>query len=222
MKKFAVIVGGGKGIRLGSEIPKQFLLLKGLPVLIHTIEKFHGIADEIVLVLPESHFEYWNQLCESLGLQVHVKLVAGGATRAQSVMNGLAVLSGQGIVAVHDAVRPLVTKKLINSLYETAQMKGNAVPCVPVKESIRKKNGNTSMAVKREDYLVVQTPQCFDLQELIAAYQKSGELDFTDDAGMMEHFGALIHHIEGEVSNIKITFREDVLLSEALLDAMNL
>jgi 2-C-methyl-D-erythritol 4-phosphate cytidylyltransferase len=220
MKKFAVIVGGGKGIRLGSDIPKQFLLLNKRPVIFYTIEKFVGIADEIVLVLPESHFNNWNQLFEKFQPAFSVTLVKGGSTRSISVKNGLAALSGEGIVAVHDAVRPLVSQQLVTNLFEKALISGNSVPVVAVKDSLRKLTQAGTQCVNRDDYRIVQTPQCFDLHKLAAAYAEIGEDVFSDDASIMEQYGTAINTVEGETTNIKITFKEDLAYAEAILAAM--
>lgn len=219
MKRYAILVAGGQGLRIGSEIPKQFLPLNGRPILFYTLEKFHGIADEIILVLPETHIAYWKELCRNLNFETNARLVVGGINRTQSVMNGLLLLKGKGVVAIHDAVRPLISKKLIEKLYEQALLHGNSVPCVLVNESLRFRNEAGNHAVNRKDFVAVQTPQCFDYHKIFNAYNKRGNKIFTDDAGVFEHSGESIILVEGETFNIKITFEEDLVYAAALLNA---
>lgn len=214
MKKFALIVGGGTGSRMGSDVPKQFLELAGKPVLFHTIEKFHGIADEIVVVLPQSQFDRWQELKTQYRFSISHTLVAGGATRTQSVKNGLSALSGEGIVAIHDAVRPLLSQELISRLFDATLASGSAVPVVEVRETLRTKSGQT---VNRSDFFVVQTPQCFPLESILKAYNSIDNEMFTDDAGVFETLGGKIHTVPGETTNIKITFQEDMAVAEAIL-----
>ena len=222
MKRYVIIVAGGQGHRLGGEIPKQFLLLKGKPVLFHTLEKFDGIVNEIILVLPSSHIQYWRELCEEYNYASPISIVPGGTSRTSSVMKGLLTISTPGIVAIHDAVRPLVSKQLINNLFTEAEKSGNAVPAIPVRESLRIRRNYENQAVNREDYISVQTPQCFDYNQIMFAYNNSGNQIFSDDAGVFENSGGRINVIEGETHNIKITFKEDIAFAEALLDAINM
>lgn len=218
MKRYAIIVAGGQGLRLGTEIPKQFLPVKGRPLLFYTLEKFQGIADEIILVLPASHIDYWKELCLTAKFDSGARLVEGGENRTLSVMNGLLALNGNGVVAIHDAVRPFVSKALIEKLFEEAALHGNAVPVIPVKESMRFRDDKDNYSVDRGNYVAVQTPQCFDCQKIISAYQKAGPGVFTDDASIFEHVGGVVHLVQGETTNIKITFKEDVAFAEALLN----
>ena len=222
MKRYAIIVAGGQGLRLGEDTPKQFLPVSGRPLLFYTLEKFQGIADEIILVLPAAHMQYWKELCLSEKFDSGAKLVTGGINRTQSVLNGLSALSGDGVVAIHDAVRPFVSRSLIEKLFEEAVLHGNAVPVIPIRESMRFRNNQESYSVDRSNYLAVQTPQCFDCQKIITSYQKSKEASFTDDAGVFEHSGGTIHTVEGETTNVKVTFREDIIFAEALMRAMNM
>jgi 2-C-methyl-D-erythritol 4-phosphate cytidylyltransferase len=217
LKRYAIIVAGGQGLRLGAETPKQFLPVKGRPLLFYTLEKFQGIADEIILVLPGSHMDFWKELCRSANFESGAKLVEGGESRSQSVMNGLLSLNGDGVVAIHDAVRPFVSQSLIEKLFNEAILEGNAVPVVAIKESMRFRDDQGNHAVNRTDFVAVQTPQCFDIKLIRNAYLNSGTGSFTDDASVFEHSGGVIHLIEGETANIKITFREDVAFAEALL-----
>jgi len=199
-----------------NELPKQFLPLCGKPILQQTLLKFADEADEIILVLPSSHIGYWNE--QRLHFDTHVPhhVVAGGNTRTESVKNALSILPEEGIVAIHDAVRPLVSKSLIQMAFATAAQYGNAVPMTDVRESLRFKKGTDTIAVNREDYLAVQTPQCFDLSLIKAAY-KSLESAYSDDASVYSAAGHEIHPIKGEPSNIKITYREDLLFATAYL-----
>ncbi|MBL0340254.1 MAG: 2-C-methyl-D-erythritol 4-phosphate cytidylyltransferase [Bacteroidetes bacterium] len=204
---------------MGSGIPKQFLPINGIPVLFHTIRKFEGIVDEIILVLPASHFTYWNELCEKYSFKLNIRLVEGGDSRTKSVIHGLNAIKEAGIIAIHDAVRPLVSRKLISYLLKEAELHGNAIPAIPVRDSLRKKNGDQNTAVNRSEYFSVQTPQCFQYQIIKTGYENCYGRDFSDDASVIDYGGGKINLVEGEISNIKITFREDILFAEALLNA---
>lgn len=216
-KRTALITGGGTGQRMGSDVPKQFLLLQEKPVIFHTIEKFAGLANQIILVLPQSQFSYWDQLCQRYELPCKVTLVAGGETRTQSVMNGLAHAGDEGVIAIHDAVRPLVTPILIDAAFRGAELNGSAIPVIPVRETLRIKKGTATEQINREDFLVVQTPQCFDLKEIKHAYQQYSTGNFSDDAGVFEKAGNTVFTVEGETTNIKITYKEDLAIAEAVL-----
>ncbi len=217
MKKYALIVAGGKGLRMGAEIPKQFLLLKGKPVLMHTIEAFANISDiHIVLVLPQSQMSYWQELTSEYSFSIPHALVSGGDTRFQSVKNGLSAVS-EGLVAIHDGVRPVISHELLNNAYDTCQLKGNAVLAVRLKDSIREVDLLGNKNVNRNNYYLIQTPQVFHSNEIIAAYQKAEHDNFTDDASVLESVGAKIHLVEGSYSNIKITTPEDLAMVEVLL-----
>lgn len=218
MKRYAVIVAGGKGLRFGAELPKQFLQIKGRPLLFYTLDKFLGIADEIILVLPETHFEFWNDLKEKYNFHPEVKIVRGGDSRTSSVINGLNEIEGNGLVAIHDAVRPLVSRQLIEKLYSEATIHGNSVPGIPVSESLRiidETNGNK--AVNRANYIAIQTPQCFDFATIKSNYQNINGKEFSDDASVYENAGGKIHIVTGESTNIKITYKEDIFFAEGLL-----
>jgi 2-C-methyl-D-erythritol 4-phosphate cytidylyltransferase len=220
LKKSAIIVAGGSGVRMGSDVPKQFLLLNDIPVLIRTLQLFHALADEVVLVLPQAHFDYWNQLCSQFSInKSDYQLVAGGKSRTESVINGLTKVSGPGLVAIHDAVRPLVSKELISHAFEAAAKYGSAIPVIPVRETLRKLEKDSSLVVDREQHRLVQTPQCFDLEAIKRSYQQFSGKEFTDDASVYEAAGNTVHLIEGEHSNIKITFPADFLFASAWLNA---
>src|SRR4051812_49035694 len=164
MTRFAIIVAGGSGSRISSEKPKQFLLLDGKPILIRTIERFYSADSsiELILVLPEKEIPEWKSLCNQYHFEIPHQIVVGGETRFHSVKNGLGAINGKGIVAVHDGVRPFVTEALINKCFDEAEKSGNAVPCIPVAESIRKVIDNdTSEVADRSSIVIIQTPQCF-------------------------------------------------------------
>jgi 2-C-methyl-D-erythritol 4-phosphate cytidylyltransferase len=211
---FAIIVAGGSGSRMQSSVPKQFLLLKGKPILQHTIEQFMAVlpAQQIVLVLPAAEQFTWAILCEEHSFTPPIQLVDGGATRFQSVRNGLqAIQAATGIVAVHDGVRPFVTPAIIRNSFDTAARTGSAVTCVAVKDSVRVIGPDgVSQAVDRSQYRLVQTPQTFALDAFRQAFQVEEQPFFTDCASVMEYAGFPITLIEGAYENIKITTPDDL------------
>lgn len=219
LKKYAIIVAGGSGTRMNSPVPKQFLKLNGLPVLMHTISKFDDLrmGIEIILVIPNHILTDWQELCKQFNFTTPVKLAVGGETRFHSVKNGLAMIKEDGLVAVHDAVRPLVDQKTIIAAYKAAEMYGNAVPAIPLNDSIRQIESTKSIAVDRARYCIIQTPQCFTTDVLRKAYLKEYKFIFTDDATVVESTGEKIHLIDGTPGNIKITTPQDLVLAEALL-----
>lgn len=221
MKFFAVIVAGGSGTRMNSEIPKQFLLLNGKPVIMHTISAFSALLEkpEIIVVLNQNQFSYWKSLCELHQFDIKHQLVAGGETRFHSVKNALAQINEAAVVAIHDAVRPLIAGEIISNAYQQALKTGNAVVAVPSKDSVRwqKANGETQNLSRNEVFLV-QTPQTFHLDILKKAYQQSYSDDFTDDSSVVERSGEKINLIEGNSKNFKITFPSDLLIAEMLLN----
>ena len=216
MKKVVIIVAGGKGIRMNSEIPKQFLLIKDKPILIRTIESFIHF-DERILVLPQSQFEYWNKLCLKNNFKISHKIVEGGNTRFKSVKNGLEKIDNNSIVAIHDGVRPLVSENLINSLVREVKKGLGVIPVVPLTESIRKIEGEYSKHVNRKNIFKVQTPQCFLSSEIKEAYSQGYSHIFTDDASVFENNNGVIKAIVGEEKNLKITTEEDLKISSCLL-----
>ena len=215
MKKVALIVAGGKGERMNSDIPKQFLLLNDLPILMHTIKQLSHF-EEIVLVLPPTQFEYWKNLCENYNFTQKHTLIAGGGSRFQSVKNGLDKINENSIVAIHDGVRPLVSKALIDKLIAATKKGIGIVPIVPIKDSIRKVEGEQSIHVDRSNLYKVQTPQCFLSSEIMNAYKKDLSDKFPDDATVFEHNGGEIKTILGEENNIKITTEEDLKIASCL------
>jgi 2-C-methyl-D-erythritol 4-phosphate cytidylyltransferase len=218
-RRYAIIVAGGSGTRMNSPVPKQFLKLDGRPVLMHTISRFleTGLSIEIILVLHHSQIGFWEQLCHDYQFYVPLRITEGGETRFHSVRNGLRLVEGEGIVAVHDAARPLVNTKTIITAYKAAEMYGNAVPAVPLSDSIRQIESTLSIAVDRSRYCKIQTPQCFDIGILQRAYSQEYRYTFTDDATVVESTGEKIHLIDGNTDNFKITAPEDIVIAEALL-----
>jgi 2-C-methyl-D-erythritol 4-phosphate cytidylyltransferase len=218
-KKFALIVAGGSGNRMNTQIPKQFLEIEGKPVLMYTFEAFASYDAEIkfILVLPASQFKLWQQLCEQHQFPFQYKLAHGGENRFQSVKNGLQLIEEEGIVFIHDGVRPLVSKQTICNCYETTIQKGNALPVIPPSESIRYSNQNENKAVDRSKYFLVQTPQTFHVEKIKEAYQMAKHENFTDDASVMENDGEKINLVDGNRENIKITYPQDLIVAKSFL-----
>lgn len=219
MKRYAVIVAGGSGTRMNSAIPKQFLNLKGTPVLMHTLMAFYqcDAAISIILVLPSSQISFWQQLIKQHHFDLPHQIVAGGKSRFQSVKNGLNAIPDDGLVAVHDGVRPLVSHEVINNAYQIAADNGAAITVVPSKDSIRVKTGASTKSVDRSQYMLVQTPQTFQVAALKMAYQQKELSVFTDDASVYEHTGRQVALVEGSYKNIKITTPEDLVIAEVLM-----
>ena len=216
MKKIALIVAGGKGERMNADIPKQFLLLNDFPILMHTLNAFTDF-DKRILVLPQSQIENWKTLCGKYNFALKHMLVAGGINRFGSVKNGLRKVDEGSIVAIHDGVRPLISKNLTNKLIATTKKGIGVVPVVPVKDSLRKVDGNNSKAVSRSSLYKVQTPQCFFASTIKDAYKQNFSLFFTDDASVLESNGGKIIAILGEEENIKITTKEDLRIAEVFM-----
>jgi len=218
---YVIIVAGGKGLRMGSDIPKQFLPVGGKPVLMRTIERFREYSPtlQIILVLPKAQQEYWKELCLKHNFTVAYQLADGGETRFHSVQHGLALIpdNAEGIVGVHDGVRPFPSIEVIRNCYETAREKKAAIPVIPVVETVRHLKGETSETVPRNDYRLVQTPQTFDIQLLKAANRQPYNDGFTDDASVVEAFGFNITLVEGNRENIKITTPYDLKIAEVLI-----
>ena len=213
MKKVALIVAGGKGERMNADIPKQFLLLNNLPILMHTIKQFSHF-EEIVLVLPKSQFDYWNRLCKSNNFtQKHI-LVEGGETRFYSVKNGLDKIDNTAVITIHDGVRPLISTELINNLVTETKSGIGVIPIIPVKNSIRKIEGENSVHIDRSNLYKVQTPQCFLSADIKNAYTQEFSELFTDDASVFETNGGKIKTILGDEKNLKITNQEDMKVAE--------
>jgi 2-C-methyl-D-erythritol 4-phosphate cytidylyltransferase len=204
---------------MGTIVPKQFLELAGKPVLMHAIERFFRFNSsiEIIVVLPENHFDYWEELRMKYNFTVTHKIVKGGAARFHSVKNGLDVTGDSGLVAIHDGVRPLVSTDTIRRCFDTALVTGNAIPAVNPSDSIRMITRQGNIPVNREHLRLVQTPQVFSLKLIKKAYSVDYSPEFTDDAMILERTGELIHLVDGNRENIKITNPEDLALAGALI-----
>lgn len=213
-----IITAGGIGKRMGTEQPKQFLELLGRPVLIHTLERLHHFApdSQLILTLPEQHIEDWKALCAQYGCQIRHEIVPGGQERYHSIQNALSACTGE-LIAVHDGVRPLVSKGTIERLFEAALHHKAVIPVVEVKESLRRIGTESSQAVKRADYRIVQTPQVFHADVLRKAYDIPFHDAITDDASLVEESGEHIHLIEGNEQNIKITTPTDLAVAMLFL-----
>ena len=218
---YIIIVAGGKGLRMGSDIPKQFLPIGGKPVLMRTLERFREYSPsiQIILVLPKAQQDYWRQLCADYHFNVEYQLADGGETRFHSVQHGLALIpdKAEGVVGVHDGVRPFPSIEVIRRCYDTAREKKAVIPVIPVVETVRQLEGATSFTVPRDDYRLVQTPQCFDIQLLKAANRQPYNDGFTDDASVVEAYGFDITLVEGNGENIKITTPYDLKIAEVLI-----
>jgi 2-C-methyl-D-erythritol 4-phosphate cytidylyltransferase len=221
--KYGIIVAGGSGSRMKSEIPKQFLSLAGKPILLHTVEKFLQIPDiQLIIVLPKNDIEYWHEITKSNTVIQKFKdsiiITIGGATRFQSVKNGLNQIKNDGVVAVHDGVRPLVNLEIIQKSYLVAQENGTAITSVWVKDSVREVNENgESKAIDRTKLKLIQTPQTFRVSLMKKAFEVEEQSFFTDCASVLEFSGEKITLIDGAYENIKITTPEDMIVAEAFL-----
>ena len=239
--EYIIIVAGGKGLRMGADIPKQFLPIGGKPVLMRTIERFREYSKDIqiILVLPKAQQEYWHQLCREYEFSLQLEggrgrllLADGGETRFHSVQHGLALIpdDAEGVVGVHDGVRPFPSIEVIRRCYETAREAKAVIPVIPVVETLRHLKNCTigsvplcnSETVPRDEYRLVQTPQCFDIQLLKAANRAAdgspvGAAAFTDDASVVEAFGFDITLVEGNRENIKITTPYDLAVAECIM-----
>ena len=218
MKKYIIIVAGGKGLRMGGDIPKQFLPVCGKPVLMRTLEAFHAYdaSMRLILVLPVSQQAYWKQLCEEYQFELVHEIANGGDTRFHSVKNGLALVEEDGLVGVHDGVRPFVSQEVISRCYEEAASLKAVIPVIGVVETVRHLTEEGSETVPRDQYKLVQTPQVFDVTLLHRAYQQEYTDLFTDDASVVEALGEKVYLVEGNRENIKLTTPFDLKLAELL------
>ena len=216
MKKVALIVAGGVGERMNADIPKQFLLLNNLPILMRTIKQFSHF-EEIVLILPHSQFEYWEILCEKYNFKIEHTLVSGGESRFHSVKNGLTKMANNSVIAIHDGVRALVSKTLIDNLISKTKKGVGVIPIIPIKDSIRKVEGENSTHIDRSNLHKIQTPQCFLSTDIKNAYEQEFSKSFTDDATVFENYGGKIKTVLGEEKNIKITTEEDLSVAEIFM-----
>ncbi|MDD4703203.1 MAG: 2-C-methyl-D-erythritol 4-phosphate cytidylyltransferase [Bacteroidales bacterium] len=226
-KNYIIVVAGGLGLRLKSDIPKQFLPICGKPILMRTLERIRQFSNDIniILVLPKQHQNYWQLLCREYGFDIKHKIVDGGKERFYSVKNALDTIdiNEDAIVGVHDGVRPLVSLRVLGECYETARIKGSAIPAVNPVESIRFgkediKNDVKTISYNRDLVWLVQTPQCFELKRLKQAYNQPFNKRFTDDASVVESIGYRVDLVEGNRENIKITNSIDIAYAELLLN----
>jgi len=220
MKRYAVIVAGGQGVRMGADRPKQFLEIGGKPILRRTIERFQAYDPkiDIILVLPEAQKDWWRDYCRQTGFLERYTMVSGGITRFHSVQNALRFVSDDGRVAIHDGVRPLLSAALLERLFEDAEKYPAVIPAVPVVESVRRKEDEeVSVPVSRDGLVLVQTPQLFDARLLKDAYRQPFSPAFTDDASVFEAAGGTVHIVPGDRINLKITTPDDLGLAAALL-----
>ncbi len=220
MNLYALIVAGGTGSRMGSEIPKQFLELSGKPVLMHTIERFWSFdaSIKIIIVLPEDQMGYWEELKKIHSFTIPCTVVKGGPARFFSVKNGLEKIEDNSLVAIHDGVRPLVSIDTIKRCFDAAQKFGNAVPVISPADSIRMITEQGNIPVNRQFLRIIQTPQVFDSKLIRKAYLQDYNPEFTDDASLLEKTGEAIHLVEGNRENVKITNPGDLAVAEALFN----
>ncbi len=223
VKKYVVIVAGGKGTRMGSPIPKQFLPFLGKPLLCYAIEAFAAAIPgiKIILVLPTDQLKSAQTVLRSYIGDIEVTVVPGGETRFHSVQNGLQKVNNDGIVFVHDGARPLISDDLIRRCYDQAVDLGSAIPAVPIAESVRVVDGDSSRPVNRDQLRVIQTPQTFRTEIILPAFKQAYQPSFTDEATVVEANGTTVHLIDGLHDNIKITIPEDMTIAEVLLNARN-
>ena len=222
MTRQAIIVAGGRGTRMNNEVPKQFLPLCGKPIVMHTLETFYKFDPriELILVLPEHLIAYWQNLCVEHQFDIPHHIVVGGQERFYSVKNGLAFAKPNALIAIHDGVRPFVSHSTLERCFRQAELQGNAIPAMPLVDSIREIKLNESQIVDRTKLRAIQTPQVFQSQIITKAFEQPFSPTFTDDASVVEAYGEKIHLVEGNVENIKLTTPFDLLIGEALLQQL--
>lgn len=224
MKRYIIIVAGGKGTRMGGEMPKQFQLLGGRPIVMHTIENLYALDSslQIILVLPQEHIELWRSLCKEYSFEVPLMLTAGGTTRFHSVQNGLALVDDidEALVGVHDGVRPFVSQRLYDDAFREARISGAVIPMIDIQDSLRHIIGcnGASEVVPRDRYRLVQTPQVFKLSVLRKAYEQRFVEGFTDDASVVEAVGIPVTAVEGNRENIKLTTPYDMMIAKTIME----
>jgi len=219
MQNTVIIVAGGSGRRMDSTLPKQFIELDDKPVLMHTISRFYNFDNNIhiILVLPHKQVSFWKSLCKKHNFEVHHDIVEGGETRFHSVRNGILAIEASSVVGIHDGVRPCVSVDTIKNCYQTAHSYGNAIPAVPVNESVRLKEKDTNQSFDRSKLWLVQTPQVFRFEIIRKCFEQKYRESFTDDANVVESAGYEINMVDGNRENIKITTRSDLLIAEAFI-----
>ena len=222
MDKYLIIVAAGKGERLSDEMPKQFMEINGRPLLMHTFNVFSGVPlRQIILILNRHYIRYWQELCEQHQFYIPHEIIEGGPKRFHSVKSGLAAVPNNVLVAIHDGVRPIVSTNRIKTGFDIALRKGNAVPVIPITDSMREVSGSFSKSVERERFKLVQTPQFFQSVLIKKAYAKPYDEKFTDDASVLESTGKQIYLFDGDPKNIKITTPEDLALAACFLPDRN-
>ena len=219
MKKYAIIVAGGTGSRMKGDIPKQFMLLKGKPVIQYSLEAFYHCdpAVSLIIAIHPDYVNFWDRLCQEHKIDIPHQVARGGKTRFDSVKNGLSLIGDDGLVAVHDAARPVIDAAFIQELYLTAEKQGSAIPAVHLTDTIRAIEGDSSRQLDRSFLRAIQTPQVFRVTELKRAFEQPFQPLFTDDASVMQSAGFKVHLTEGKPGNIKITHQQDIALAEVLM-----
>jgi 2-C-methyl-D-erythritol 4-phosphate cytidylyltransferase len=220
MNEYVRIVAGGSGSRMNSDVPKQYMEANRVPIIVHTIKRFfeYSKSIQVICCVHANYSAYAEGLMQKYFPHTKIKIVLGGETRFNSVKNGLAVIKDvDSLVAVHDAARPLVSKETIERCFASAKEKNSGVPVIKVSESIRIVDGNNSRSINRDNYRIVQTPQCFKTEVLQKAFEVDYKNSFTDDATVFENAGHNVSLVEGNIENIKITLPSDILIAEALL-----
>ncbi len=219
MNYYAIILAGGVGKRMKNDIPKQFVTLKGIPLLMYSIKQFYSAIPSIsiIVVLPKAKMEAWKTLCNEHAFNIPHKIADGGPERFHSVKNALLYVKADGIVAIHDGARPLVSTKLIKKTFELTAKYDNAVPAISIKDSLRIVDAALNKQIDRKIIKSIQTPQCFMSSAILKAYRQAYSEEFTDDASVYEKDGNSINLIEGDTKNIKITYPEDLIIAEALI-----
>ncbi len=220
MKKYILIVAGGKGLRMGGDVPKQFLPIGGKPVLMRTIEAFYRYDSsiEIILVLPVEQQAYWQFLCKEYTFSIPHRIADGGDTRFHSVNNGLKLVGEEGLIGIHDGVRPFVSREVIDRCFTEAAQKQAVIPVTGIVETIRHLSKERSRTVNRDEYKLVQTPQVFSVSLLKKAYEQPYNPAFTDDASVVETLGVTVYCVEGNRENIKLTTPFDLKVANVLTE----
>jgi 2-C-methyl-D-erythritol 4-phosphate cytidylyltransferase len=223
MKRYVIVVAGGTGQRMESSIPKQFLSINNEIVLMKSIRSFHEFDStlKIIVTIPENHIPYWNDLCNKHDFTIKHIVVKGGQTRYHSVKNALEKVANDGIVAIHDGVRPLVSQITIGQVFKIASINGNAIPYIDLVDSVRFVDADTNKPVDRNKYKLIQTPQAFKCSIIKKAYEQSWNESFTDDASLVEKLGIKINLVPGNRENIKITSQIDIKIAEALFNYLS-
>jgi len=221
MKNSCIIVAGGSGLRMGGELPKQFICVNGIPLLMYTIRNFYSFDPslQLILVLPEDQVSTWNELCVKHDFNIAHQVIAGGDTRFRSVKNGLTLARNCELIAIHDGVRPLVSHETLARCFNCAAELGTAIPVLPAHESVREGDLSESVPVDRSRIFMVQTPQVFKASVIRESYLQSWRPEFTDDASVVEHLGLTVNLVMGNRENIKITFPEDLVIANFYLIA---